>query len=91
MVKIKMLFMKACTVIVIVYLSCPFFIEIRKGIELLYKRLIGFFLTLIQGNQIVVIVCSIPICLLAFFLILWIFRDDGEGKKTEREVEETEE
>jgi len=85
--RFKILFMKACTVAVIVYLSCPFFIRIGKEIELLYKRLIGFLLTLIQGNDIVVIVYSVAICLIGLYLILCILRDSEETKKTE-ETEE---
>lgn len=90
MVKFKMLFMKACTVAVIVYLSCPFFLKTVKEIELLYKRLIGFLLTLIQGDDIIVVVYSVVICFVGLYLILCILRDSEETEETEKreEVEE---
>ena len=85
--KFKMLFMKACTVAVIGYLSYPFFIKIEKEIKLLYKKLIGFLLPLIQGNDIIVVVYSVVICLVGLYLILCIFRDDEEKDKEEKQEE----
>lgn len=82
-----MLFMKVCTAVVIGYLSYPFFIKTGKEIELLYKRLIGFLLTLIQGNDIIVVVCSVVICFAGLYLILCIFRDDEEKDKEEKQEE----
>jgi len=86
--KFKMLFMKSCTVAVIIYLSCPFLIKTGKEIRFLYERLIGFLLAVIQGNEIIVVVCSVVICLLGFCLIVWILRDSEEKERIEETKEE---
>lgn len=88
--KFKMLFMKACTVAVIGFLSCPFLIKTGKEIELFYKRLIWFLWTIVEGNEVIITLFSAGICLLGLFLILWVFRDD-EGKAIKEKQEEVEE
>ena len=78
MTKLKTLFMKFCTVIVIFYLFFPSLIQARKETQLLYEKLVTFLRNMIKGNEIVMAVCSIVICLLGFWLILWIWKDDEE-------------
>jgi len=89
--KFKMLFMKACTVAVISYFSYPFLIKTGKEIGLFHEKLTGFFLYLIQGKEIIIAICSLVICLLGLFLILWIFRDDEEKIIEEKIIEEKQE
>lgn len=82
MAKLKILFMKACTIIVIAHLFFPFFIKTWKEIGLFYRELMRFLFNIIQGYEtLIVIVTSI----IGIILVLWIVKDNNDNKEGKKE------
>jgi len=93
MSKFKVLFMKACTIVVVAYFFYfLFFIKIEREIISLCERFSKSFWLIVKGNSVSTILFFVIVCLIAIGMIDWILDDTKKRKKKiEKEEEKIEE